>query len=94
MGANDMQAVTIHRPTKVAVPQGDWTVEAIQALLDKPLMDLLFEAQTVQAGEKLAVIEAMKMENVLFATHDGVVGKISADKGESLSVDQIILEFN
>jgi propionyl-CoA carboxylase alpha chain len=49
--------------------------------------------QHVQAGEKLAVIEAMKMENVLFASHDGVVGKISADKGESLSVDQVILEF-
>ncbi|WP_218512028.1 biotin/lipoyl-containing protein, partial [Variovorax sp. dw_308] len=49
--------------------------------------------QKVQAGEKLAVIEAMKMENVLFASHDGVVGTISADKGESLSVDQVILEF-
>ena len=47
MGSNDVQAVTIHRPTRVAVPQGEWTVEAIQALLDKPLMDLLFEAQTV-----------------------------------------------
>ncbi|RYF71868.1 MAG: biotin/lipoyl-binding protein, partial [Comamonadaceae bacterium] len=51
------------------------------------------EGQQVQAGEKLAVIEAMKMENVLFAAQDGVVGKISAAKGESLSVDQIILEF-
>ena len=38
--------------------------------------------QQVQAGEKLAVIEAMKMENVLFATQDGVVGQISAAKGE------------
>ncbi|MDQ7954609.1 MAG: acetyl/propionyl/methylcrotonyl-CoA carboxylase subunit alpha [Pseudomonadota bacterium] len=51
------------------------------------------EGQQVQAGEKLAVIEAMKMENVLFATQDGVVGKISAGKGESLAVDQVILEF-
>jgi propionyl-CoA carboxylase alpha chain len=49
--------------------------------------------QTVQAGEKLAVIEAMKMENVLFATQDGVVSKIVAGKGESLSVDQVIIEF-
>lgn len=49
--------------------------------------------QTVQAGEKLAVIEAMKMENILFATQDGVVGKIAANKGESLAVDQVILEF-
>ena len=51
------------------------------------------EGQTVQAGEKLAVIEAMKMENVLLAAQDGVVGKIVAGKGESLAVDQVILEF-
>jgi len=51
------------------------------------------EGQKVQAGEKLAVIEAMKMENVLLATQDGVVGKLVAGKGESLSVDQVILEF-
>jgi len=49
--------------------------------------------QTVQAGEKLAVIEAMKMENILFAAQDGVVKAINAQKGESLAVDQIILEF-
>ncbi|MET0311651.1 MAG: acetyl/propionyl/methylcrotonyl-CoA carboxylase subunit alpha [Burkholderiaceae bacterium] len=49
--------------------------------------------QAVQAGEKLAVIEAMKMENVLFAAADGVVGKLLAARGESLAVDQPILEF-
>ncbi|WCM90472.1 acetyl-CoA carboxylase biotin carboxylase subunit [Acidovorax sp. NCPPB 3576] len=49
--------------------------------------------QAVQAGEKLAVIEAMKMENILFATQDGIVGKVVAGKGESLAVDQVILEF-
>ena len=49
--------------------------------------------QKVQAGERVAVIEAMKMENVLFAIADGVVGKVLASKGESLSVDQPIVEF-
>ena len=49
--------------------------------------------QKVQAGERVAVIEAMKMENVLFAAADGVVGKVLAVKGESLSVDQAIVEF-
>jgi propionyl-CoA carboxylase alpha chain len=49
--------------------------------------------QKVQAGERVAVIEAMKMENVLFAAADGVVSKITASKGESLVVDQVIVEF-
>ncbi len=49
--------------------------------------------QKVQAGERVAVIEAMKMENVLFAVADGVVGKVLAAKGESLTVDQPIVEF-
>jgi len=49
--------------------------------------------QKVQAGERVAVIEAMKMENVLFAAADGVVCKVLAAKGESLAVDQPIVEF-
>ncbi|MFM8609466.1 MAG: acetyl-CoA carboxylase biotin carboxylase subunit [Burkholderiaceae bacterium] len=49
--------------------------------------------QKVQAGERVAVIEAMKMENVLFASADWVVGKVLASKGESLAVDQPIVEF-
>ena len=49
--------------------------------------------QKIQAGERVAVIEAMKMENILFAAHDGVVKKVLASQGESLSVDQVIVEF-
>ena len=49
--------------------------------------------QKVLAGEKLAVIEAMKMENVLLSFADVVVKSVNATVGESLSVDQIILEF-
>jgi len=49
--------------------------------------------QKVQAGERIAVVEAMKMENVLFAIADGVVCKVLASKGESLTVDQPIVEF-
>ena len=47
----------------------------------------------VKTGEELAVVEAMKMENSLRATNDGIVAKISADVGDSLMVDQAILEF-
>jgi propionyl-CoA carboxylase alpha chain len=49
--------------------------------------------QAVRAGERLAVIEAMKMENILLAVRDGVVSKVLANKGESLAVDQVIMEF-
>ena len=49
--------------------------------------------QKVLAGERLAVIEAMKMENILTATQDGTVCEVMAKKGESLAVDQPILSF-
>jgi propionyl-CoA carboxylase alpha chain len=50
--------------------------------------------QAVQAGERLAVIEAMKMENILTATQDGTVAELLATQGESLAVDQPILSFS
>jgi propionyl-CoA carboxylase alpha chain len=51
------------------------------------------EGQEVKAGEAVAVVEAMKMENVLRAEIDGTVKKINAKPGESLAVDAVILEF-
>ncbi|MGH6618399.1 MAG: acetyl-CoA carboxylase biotin carboxyl carrier protein subunit [Alphaproteobacteria bacterium] len=51
------------------------------------------EGDSVKAGEELAVVEAMKMENVLRAERDGVIKTIHAGAGESLAVDQPILEF-
>jgi propionyl-CoA carboxylase alpha chain len=49
--------------------------------------------QKVEAGQRLAAIEAMKMENVLLATQDGVIAEVMATKGESLAVNQQILRF-
>jgi propionyl-CoA carboxylase alpha chain len=70
----------------------------LSRFLLSPMPGLLREVavkpgQAVKAGERLAVIEAMKMENILRAERDGVIGKVSAQQGESLAVDQIILEF-
>ena len=51
------------------------------------------EGQTVKAGDPLAVVEAMKMENVLLAERDGVIAKVRAKKGDNLGRDDVILEF-
>ena len=51
------------------------------------------EGQEVKAGETLAVVEAMKMENVLRAERDLTVSKINAKQGDSLAVDAVIMEF-
>ena len=51
------------------------------------------QGQEVKAGEPLAVVEAMKMENILRAERDGRVARIRANPGDSLAVDQVILEF-
>ncbi|WP_302480030.1 biotin/lipoyl-containing protein, partial [Sphingomonas bacterium] len=48
---------------------------------------------TVEAGQPLAVVEAMKMENILRAGKSGTVKALSAAMGDSLSVDQVILEL-
>ena len=51
------------------------------------------EGQDVKAGETLAVIEAMKMENVLRAERDGSIKKVRVKPGDSVAVDAVILEF-
>jgi propionyl-CoA carboxylase alpha chain len=67
-------------------------------LVQSPMPGLLTavvvaEGQEVKAGEALVVVEAMKMENVLRAERDGKVAKLRAKPGDSLAVDQVILEF-
>jgi len=51
------------------------------------------EGQDIKAGDELAVVEAMKMENVLRAERDATVSAVKAVPGDSLTVDQVILEF-
>jgi propionyl-CoA carboxylase alpha chain len=51
------------------------------------------EGDEVQEGQTLATVEAMKMENILKATRAGMVKRINAKPGESLKVDDIIIEF-
>ncbi len=51
------------------------------------------EGQKVTSGQELAVVEAMKMENVLKAERDGVVAKLLAKAGDSVDADEAIIEF-
>jgi len=51
------------------------------------------QGQEVKIGEPLAIVEAMKMENVLRAERDGRIARIRANPGDNLAVDQVILEF-
>ncbi len=67
-------------------------------LLLSPMPGLLAEVavapgQEVKAGERLVVIEAMKMQNVILAERDGIVAELMAKEGDSLSVDQPVLRF-
>ena len=51
------------------------------------------EGQEIKAGETLAVVEAMKMENILRAERDGTISKIRVKAGDSVAVDAVIIEF-
>ncbi len=67
-------------------------------LLMSPMPGLLVSlavdvGQAVKAGDQLCILEAMKMENVMRAEKDAVVAEIKAQPGDSLMVDQVILEF-
>ncbi len=67
-------------------------------LVLSPMPGLLSEVvvtpgQEVKAGEPLAIVEAMKMENVLRAERDGRIARIRVSPGASLAVDDVILEF-
>jgi len=51
------------------------------------------EGEEVQEGQALCTVEAMKMENILRAERKGTVSKINAAPGDSLAVDEVIMEF-
>jgi len=51
------------------------------------------EGDEVQEGQQLAIVEAMKMENILRAERKGRVAKVKAQPGASLAVDDVIMEF-
>lgn len=79
-----------YMPVKQSKDMSRYTLSPMPGLLMKVLVK---EGDKVSAGQDLAIIEAMKMENTLTATVDGTVSRIVAGVGDSLSVDEIIIEF-
>ena len=77
-------------PEKVAPDRSKFLLSPMPGLLVSVAVEVGAE---VRAGEELAVVEAMKMENILHATADGTVKQVNAAPGDSLAVDQSILEF-
>jgi len=77
-------------PVKAPPDMSRFLLSPMPGLLTQIAVDV---GQEVKAGEILAKIEAMKMENVLKAERDCVVAKLLAKPGESLAVDQAIIAF-
>ncbi len=79
-----------HMPVKAPPDTSKLVMSPMPGLLTNISVQV---GDTVTLGQKLATIEAMKMENTLIAAHDGVVSEICANIGESLAVDQLIIRF-
>jgi len=93
----DMMVMTAHAAGLLAL-MPDKPKPDLSKFLLSPMPGLLTDmplkaGQEVKAGEKLAAIEAMKMENILKADQDCVVAEVLAKKGDSLAVDQPIVRF-
>jgi len=83
-------ALLAHMPVKQAPDLSRFLLSPMPGLL---VGLAVAEGQEIKTGEALATVEAMKMENVLHAERDGKVTKIRAKIGDSLAVDEVILEF-
>jgi len=77
-------------PEKTPPDLSRFLLSPMPGLLMKVLVN---EGEAVKAGQDLVVVEAMKMENMLTAQQDGVVKSIKHEDGASLSVDEVIMEF-
>jgi propionyl-CoA carboxylase alpha chain len=77
-------------PVKLPPDTSKLVMSPMPGLLTKIAVN---DGETVTAGQKLASIEAMKMENTITALQDGVISEVCAKEGDSLAVDQLIMRF-
>ena len=72
--------------------------ECFSKTVDCPMPGLLVsffvkEGDSVQEDDSLCIVEAMKMENIIKADRKGIIKKIKVVEGDTLSVNQVILEY-
>ncbi|MBI1262262.1 MAG: acetyl-CoA carboxylase biotin carboxylase subunit [Rhizobiales bacterium] len=84
-------ALNLLMPEKVAPDTSKFLLCPMPGLVKSIAVEA---GQDVKAGQTLAVVEAMKMENILRAERDGKVAKIECAAGDSLAVDAVIMEFD
>ena len=77
-------------PNKVPPDMSNFLLSPMPGLLVSVAVK---EGDKIEAGQELAIVEAMKMENVMKAESDAIVAKIHATPGTTLGVDQPIIEF-
>ncbi|MEM7487707.1 MAG: acetyl/propionyl/methylcrotonyl-CoA carboxylase subunit alpha [Pseudomonadota bacterium] len=97
-GADLVVRVRTPRQAELAALMPEKAVADTSKMLLCPMPGLVVrvdvaEGDEVQEGQALAVVEAMKMENILRAERKGVVSKVNAAAGDSLAVDEVIMEF-
>jgi biotin carboxyl carrier protein len=95
------QVVTINRPAQTTVapvarpPQGAGVLSALRSPLPGVILEIHCKVgDSVKRGQKLVVLEAMKMENAINADKDGVIKEIKVNKGDSVleGADLVIIE--
>ena len=77
-------------PEKIALDKSKSLISPMPGLLVSISVE---SGDKVRTGEELAIVEAMKMENILYSSPDGTVKRVLAAPGDSLAVYQVILEF-
>ena len=97
-GATEKVFVRTPRESELAKLMPEKMPPDMSAFLLCPMPGLIVsidveEGDEVKAGQVICVVEAMKMENILRAEKDAVIKKVSAKAGESLAVDEVIVEF-
>jgi propionyl-CoA carboxylase alpha chain len=78
------------------IPEEDdsWMSKDLDAPISGGIVEIrVKEGQTVTRGQDLIVLEAMKMENILYAERDAIVSEIKVKKGDSVSVNQVLIKF-